>query len=206
MNYINKYIVFFIIILMISCTIPKSSEIPFIKNSNIKIDGIFDDKNWKISKTISITSKHSFHLIEDSKYLFIGIKSNENTSRYVDLYLSNNELGMINLHASAKLCERKLEGNWVNNTPSWNWGNNNGWEVNTVVFSSDDRSIPFSKRVISYEGYEFKISKEKINLDKLWVRFDVEDFMGDFERISFPSNSNYAKVENWFLITMKTKK
>ena len=155
----RKYFIFLLTVLLTSCDQKKSTKIPFSSEINIRIDGVFDAEDWNSSKIIQLTPNNSLYLIQNKDYLFMGIYNNENVGRYVDMYLYNESLGTVNLHASMQLAERQLIGNWNDTIPAWNWGNNRDWISNKVEVVNDNDEIPFLESVKPYQGHEFQISK-----------------------------------------------
>ncbi len=198
---------FFIILLSItlftSCDELNSTDIPFSSKINIQIDGLFNKEDWSNSKVIELTSNNSLYLIQDKDNLFLGIQNKENVARYIDLYIDNESIGTINLHASMQLGERQLIDEWSDTIPEWNWGNNTNWTANKVEVVSEDEKIPFIESLKSYDGHEFQISKKKINNKKVKIRLEIKDFVGQADDIIFPINSERKRTDNWFMIELK---
>jgi len=199
----NKYIILLSVVLLTSCKTSRSTDVPSISKIKIRIDGFFNVEEWDKSKIIDITSNNSLYLIQDDDYLFLGIKNNEDVGRYIDLYLDNDSIGTINLHASMQLGERQLYGNWNDTIPGWNWGNNLKWTANIVEVVNETDQITFLESVENYEGFEFQISKNKIRSKKVRIRFEIKDFVGQASEIVFPLNSVRMKTEDWLLLELK---
>ncbi len=199
----NRYIIILLILLFISCEKSNSDNIPFGSKIDIRIDGLFDEEDWNISKTIHLTPNNYLYFIQNEDYLFLGIYNDENVGRYVDLYVDNDSIGTINLHASMQLGERQLIDNWNDTIPVWNWGNNVNWTANKVEVVNEDEEISFLESVKPYQGYEFQISKEKIRSKKVKIRIEIKDFVGQADDIVFPINSKRERTENWLMIEIK---
>lgn len=197
-----KNIISSLLVLLISCTNDDLKIIPTIEQVNISIDGIFNSESWDKSRIIEITPTNSLYLIQDKNFLFLGIKNKEDVGRYVDIYLNNNSIGTINLHASMQLGERKLNSNWNDTIPSWNWGNNLNWTANVVKVINQRKQESFLESVEDYQGFEFKIEK-KILRKESKIRIEIKDFMGEANRIVFPSNSVRLNTKKWFLLKLK---
>ena len=133
----------------------------------------------------------------------MGINNKENVGRYVDLYLENESIGIVNLHASMQLGERKLIDSWNDTIPAWSWGNNNGWTANVVEPLNKGGEGSFLASVKPYQGHEFQISKKKIKDKKLKIRLEIKDFIGQAEDIIFPVDSKRNETENWLKVVMK---
>lgn len=197
----TKYIIFALVIVLISCN--NKSDIPIISNANIEIDGLFTEGDWNNSRTIALTSNNILYLAQSGDYLFLGIKNDENVGRYVDLYLENEAIGIVNLHASMALGERELSDNWNDTIPAWNWGNNTHWTANIIEVISEDEEIPFLESVKPYQGHEFRISKKKIRDTKVKIRFEIKDFVGEANDIIFPIKSARSNSEKWLKVELE---
>ena len=199
----DKYIIILCVVLFTCRSDSSLTDIPFKSNINVRIDGLFNAEEWDKSKNIYLTSNNSVQLIQDEDYLFIGIKNNEDVGRYIDLFMDNDSIGTINLHASMQLGERQLSDNWNDSIPTWNWGNNSNWTANTVVVVNESENISFLESIEPYQGFEFQISKKKIKSKKVRIRLEIKDFMGQETDLIFPLNSEHLKPEDWALLELK---
>ena len=184
--------------LLISCGTYTYHRVPIGKN--VTIDGFFDKEEWKGAKTIKITPNNFLYLIQNTDYLFLGVQNNEQTRRYIDLYVASNSGRITNLHASMQLGERELTEYWNDTIPPWNWGNNQGWTSNKVEILDRTGDIPFLERIKPYQGHEFQISKEKIGQKQFRIRLEIKDFIGEADDIIFPNDSESNSIQNWFTI------
>jgi len=200
-NY-SIYTCFSLIIILFSCTNSNTSKVPIKHQVDISVDGIFDAKEWECSKAINISQNNTLLLIQNVDYIFLGIKNNETTARYVNLYIENNTIGTINFHASMQLSERQLSGIWNDTIPKWNWGNNSNWTANKIKIISRDETIPFIETVALYEGFEFKIAKSKLKSNTFKIRLEIKDFIGKEEDIVFPIDSERLTMEKWFQLEL----
>ncbi|MEQ9427044.1 MAG: hypothetical protein RJQ09_21660 [Cyclobacteriaceae bacterium] len=198
----NRSFIWLLASLLVSCTRSSQEQIPFNSDLNIQIDGQFGSSEWSQPQILELTPHNFLYLIHDEDYLYIGINNQEQVGRYVDLYLFNESMGIINLHASMQLGERELVGNWNDTIPKWNWGNQKNWMANTVEVVNEDEDLTFLESVRPYEGHEFRISKEKIQRSDLKMWIEVKDFMGQANDIIFPANSDPVKTETWFPVEM----
>lgn len=195
---LNKYTGWCSVVLLLACNSSNGTKIPSVSNPKLQTDGLFQEEAWNRSRSVQITTKHTLYLMQDANDLYLGVKSDEDTGRYLDLYLHNDSIGTINIHASFQLGERKLERQWDDEVPAWNWGNNAGWMANKVESVSEVEDLPFLDSVKPYEGFEFRISKAKIKNDKARVRLEIRDFRGQAGDIVFPPDSERLTTENWF--------
>lgn len=203
MKIFKKHIILLSIALLTSCNNASLTDVPSISMVKIQIDGIFNANEWNKSKAIEITLDNSLYLMQDKDYFYLGIKITEDVGRYIDLYVDNDSIGMINLHASMQLGERQLTDNWSDTIPAWNWGNNIKWTANNVKVVNESEQLPFLESVERYEGFEFQISKSKIRSKKVKIRLEIKDFVGQASEIVFPLNSDRMKTEGWFLLELE---
>ncbi len=168
----------------------------------MEIDGFLNLDEWQDSKIINMSEDNTLYLCQSEEFLFIGIKHNEEIRRYVDLYLENDAIGTINLHASMQLGERNLTGQWSDTAPGWNRGNNTDWNANTVSFTSGSLQGSFLESLKDYQGHEFQISKKRLIKNQFKLRIEVRDFDGEAEDIQFPSTSTRVESTGWFDIDL----
>ncbi len=191
-----------LLVLFTSCTNSNSIFIPSGSQTDITIDGIFNSEEWEESTTVNITENNTLYLIQNEDYLFLGVRNNENLGRYVDMYITNDSIGVLNLHASMQLGERALGITWNDTMPAWNWGNNTNWSANEVKVIDESEQITFLESVEFYQGFEFKIAKDKIQSKISKIRIEIKDFMGKEDEIIFPLNSERSNTDNWLVIEL----
>jgi hypothetical protein len=139
---------------------------------------------------------------QNSEDLFIGIKSTAKTSKpFTDIFLSNNSINQLNLHASSQLGERHIiNDSWNINVNPWSWGNNKQWEANTTEFDkSKEKNLPMILKYVHHEGQEFRISKEKLMQQTVKIRATVTsiDLNMKTSEINYPKNSNKSEPATW---------
>ncbi|WP_298899639.1 hypothetical protein [uncultured Psychroserpens sp.] len=203
MNIFQKHIALISLTLLVSCN--DFNEIPLKSNMDIQIDGLLREKDWEDSKIVTVTPSTTLFYIEDEVNLFIGIRNTDSINRYIDLYINNDSIGTINLHASMQLGERVLGDHWNDTIPTWNWGNNKNWISNNVEIVNHNENMSFKESIASYEGFEFKISKQKIKSKKNRIRIEIKDFLGEAQDIVYPLDSERNTTENWNPILLKVK-
>ncbi len=175
-----------------------NDDIPYLPDFQLKIDGMFHESAWQSAKNISLTDSNRFYLAQNDTLIFLGMYHEGVQSKYVDLFLSNESIGTINLHASMQLGERQLTANWDDSSPAWNWGNNTLWTANHVEMINHSKDIPLMESIKPYQGYEFQIDKRKLQGTKAKIRLEVRDFQGKSEDLIFPENSTRKHTAQWF--------
>ncbi|MCD2259502.1 hypothetical protein [Psychroserpens luteolus] len=203
MKIFKKYIALILLILLVSCN--DVNEIPLKSNIEIQIDGLLREKDWEDSKIITLKPSTTLFYIEDEVNLFIGIRNTDSINRYIDLYINNDSIGTINLHASMQLGERLLGDHWNDTIPTWDWGNNKDWISNNVEIVNHNENMSFQESIAPYEGFEFKILKRKIKSKKNRIRIEIKDFLGEAQDIVYPLDSERNNKENWNTINIKSQ-
>lgn len=106
-------------------TAADTTHIPSIQQPPL-FDGRCEAKEWQQALEIPLQEDTAIFLMHDQQYLYICAKGKARDYTAFDLYAKDAETGEIfNLHASAQLSERKLEGAEWSETKFWNhqlWG------------------------------------------------------------------------------------
>ncbi len=118
-------------------------------------------------------------------------------ARYVDVYLDTEDSVIINLHSSMQLGERILNDHWNDTIPDWSWGNNSYWNANTVNLLTHNDNVPFLESVEPYEGFEFIISKHKLDASEVRIRIEMRDFLGEAEDMILTPRSERYDAKSW---------
>jgi len=104
--------------------------------SAVMIDGVLSPGEWQNSKAMEVPGVAILYFQQSADFAYIAVQYQNSTSGIVDLYLSPSEGEVYNLHASAKLGERKLGANGY---PDWTWWNNHGWTANVSRVDSFEK-------------------------------------------------------------------
>lgn len=147
---------------------PSAIRVPWGKH--VLLDGRISAGEWKDAKEIAASPNVRIYLKRSGAYLYVGVKPAAAASFGVDLYLDSGEGAVQNLHASAKLAERRgNEGAW----PEWQWWNNKDWTANVArgqVFEE--------KNFLTDEAKEFQISMKKLMQGTVYMSLDLHDEHG----------------------------
>jgi hypothetical protein len=77
----------------------------------VMIDGVLSKDEWQNAKHVEIPGVAILYFQQSDESVYIAIQYTNSPSGIVDLYLSPAEGELYDLHASAKLGERKLHAN-----------------------------------------------------------------------------------------------
>ncbi len=127
------------------------------------VDGTLDPHEWDDALLVTVQGA-LLRIKQSGEFVFFAVEVENSVDCAVDLYLSPAAGEIYDLHASAKLGERKLEGHtW----PEWHWWNNSGWVANTSrVESFDKRSfLPTPVREFQIRRSRFPGAKWRIMLE-----------------------------------------
>lgn len=132
--------------------------------------------------------------------LYLGIFSNGKATHYTDLYIYTTQL--VNLHASMQTGERNLpaDGNWTDEQPAWNWGNQKSWTASTVQYKTGvTEDQEFVDQIKAYNGQEFKIALSKTGKDfKLAVQ--ARDFIDAEKNPVYPTKADVKKLSGFIRV------
>ncbi len=197
----NKNYVLLILVILHSCT-KDSNVVPTIDTITVSTDGQLDERIWNQSLAFDLPSTYTLHLLQNDEAVWMAIELGEKSGKYVDVYLHNDSIGTINLHASMQLGERMLAGNWNDTIPAWNWGNNYDWIANTIRYKEHNEKMLLMESIAPYQGFEFKISKSRILQNRLFIRLEIKDFTGTGENYIYPLLSKREDPGNWLNVSL----
>jgi hypothetical protein len=185
--------------LLMACNSNTSNRVP-VMESTVTIDGTLEVNEWNKALEVDLESEVVLLLGQNEKNLFLGIKR-DSVARYVDLYIKTGD-SLKNIHASMQLGERSLYGEWNDTIPGWNWGNNKLWTANKVSLLTNNDSLPFSKQVNPYDGFEFTIDKSMLGSNTFRLFVEIKDFMGEAKDIKFPKDATRKEYEKWYKVRL----
>jgi hypothetical protein len=123
------------------------------KGKSVMVDGALEQGEWDDALVKDLAGLARIRIKRSEEYVFLAVELLNSDDGSLDLYVSPSSSEIYDLHASAKLGERKL----VNRTwPEWKWWNNSGWVANTSRVDSFQTPSFLPTKV-----REFQISCEK---------------------------------------------
>jgi hypothetical protein len=197
----KKIQILLLIIILFGCT-RNDSSVPTVSGKTINPDGLFNEKVWSRSRIFALPSASTLHLLQSDDDVFLAIEFDDEFGKYVDVYISNDSMGTINLHASMQLGERILTDNWNDTIPLWNWGNNQGWIANTIRYKENNETLLLMESIEPYDAFEFVISKSKLRQNSLFIRLEIRDFTGKVEDHIYPPLSKREDTSSWLQVNL----
>ncbi|HSQ23213.1 MAG TPA: hypothetical protein VLN44_02325 [Pyrinomonadaceae bacterium] len=156
------------------------------KGKHILVDGMLGPGEWADARRIPASDSVTIYLKRDASYLYVAVEP-AGGAFSVDLYFDpGNGASILDLHASAKLGERKGSfGQW----PEWDWWNNRGWAANVV------RVANFEPRTFLVDNAkEYQIEIQRLGARRFWLSADVQT--GEKTR-TIPSDGTERHGRRW---------
>lgn len=200
------YLFIFSIVLIHSCGRQIDTNVPMVESetSSIEVDGLFNEPEWSQAVVHHLSDTLDLLLFHNATDVLIGLKSlSEYQKTSTDLYLKNEKLQPINLHASMQLGERQFSQNsWDAMVNPYQWENNELWTSNVFEIDSalrEDRSVPMLKKLLYSEGQEFVISKDRLsgNSFDFALRVNTIGLDNQAKPINFPPNALADDLSTW---------
>jgi hypothetical protein len=128
-------------------------------------DGECEASEWRDARTIALAEGAVLLVKQAGDFAFMCVRPPKETWFGVDFYLARPGESPFNLHASAKLGERRWrDGQWGD----FEWWTNDGWIANT------SRGISFEKReFLPDSAKEFQILKSRLGAEPLRLMVEI---------------------------------
>jgi hypothetical protein len=147
----------------------------------VTLDGSFAPGEWDDAATVHLPDGFTLHLKRHGGDLLLAIRYPAPAAAGVDVFVDTAEGGLLNLHASARVGERLLQGGgWA----PWAWGNNRLWDSHATM-----RPLP---------GREFRIARARLAADRVRLRVAVHGARS----IVWPAGTRDLWMENWAAIRL----
>jgi hypothetical protein len=120
----------------------------------VMVDGKIGPGEWSDAAEAEGPGGARLYIKTSGDFVYVAVQFPAGRSGFTDIYLTSEDGGVYDLHASAKLGERRLDGGkW----PEWsNWWNNRGWVANVSRVDS------FEKRTFVPAGVrEYQIERSR---------------------------------------------
>lgn len=199
------------VVLVAAClTEPANSTIvrvPERSQASVEIDGKISDKEWEGARQISVAPDVTLLVFQTKDDVFMAVKAATASPAYVDMFLLLEDGKRINLHASMQVGERELpEKDWTDEKPPTHWGRQKRWKANAVkVDSGKDPSAPLIEQLAPYDGFEFRLSKERFGQRTWQLRLEVRDFAGKNPDLVYPKESDRFDADSWAKVSLEEK-
>jgi hypothetical protein len=163
-------------------------HVPF--GNYVMIDGHFKPMEWCDAARQTIPDVADIFFSQTGEFIFICIHFLQGRFGIVDVYLAEDDASPVNLHASAKLGERVLQGaTWS----SWDWWNNVDWiaNVSRVVSFQDRTFLPEDVRV-------FQIRRSRFSGEQWQVFFRLTCLNDENQEVvAFPPQASDLDTNRW---------
>ena len=178
---------------------PSLLRIPHRSSDGVVIDGSVSQEEWEGAHRITVAPDVTVQVFQSDKDLLLAVRLTTPSPSYVDLFLLLDDGKRVNLHASMQVGERELpaEG-WTDHKPPTHWGRQVHWRANAVKDAPDKKATtPVSEMFIPYEGFEFRLSKQRFGGRSLRLRVEVRDFTARRADLVFPAGSTRFDAKSW---------
>lgn len=166
------------------------------RGNPVMVDGNLEQAEWDDALVTDIPELMRVRVKQSDQYVYLAVELENRDDGVLDLYLSPSAGSVYDLHASAKLGERRLTGHvW----PAWEWWNNAGWVANTSRVESFEKPsfLPTRTR-------EFQISRSRFPGHEWKIMFEVTTPAKPERKISsYPSGSKSTDPTGWVRLALE---
>ena len=176
-----------------SNTAAPAAKVP-VSKASVMLDGRIEQREWDKALKVKVSDSLSLYFQQDASNLYLALANphGQQTLMMVDFYVEPEDKVLVNLHASAKLGERTLQGQ---DYGDWDWWNNRLWYAN-VVRSGNSAS----QRFLLDEAKEFQIRKSRLKGKKLRLMFEIT--YPESMTTTFPANTSPTSTQNWLELAL----
>lgn len=162
------------------------------------IDGVLSEGEWQNAAQVEVPNTADLYFQQSPEFVYIAVKYTKSPSGIVDLYLSPRDGEVYDLHASAKLGERQLQGNKF---PDWTWWNNREWTANISRVDS------FEKRAfLPTPIREYQIRRSRFRSNAWRLRFELTTMKANNDTQSvtiFPPGTTHTSTAGWLVLNLQ---
>ncbi len=162
----------------------------------VLLDGTAEPGEWTDANATALSGGIRFYVKQSEQYLWLAIELPAGNDGAIDLYISPSLSEIYDLHASAKLGERKLSnGKWA----EWEWWNNRSWVANTSRVDSFEKAsfLPTNVR-------EYQIRIDKFAERKWKVMFELlTPAKPEWKTTAYPEHASNSNTKNWWTLNLE---
>ena len=160
------------------------------------VDGTLEAGEWDDALTENLPGLARIRIKYSEQYVFLAVELLNSDDGALDLYLSPSSGAIYDLHASAKLGERKpVDHTW----PEWKWWNNTGWVANTSRVDSFQKPSFLPTKV-----REFQISRSRFGRNEWRVMFEVMTPADPtWKTTSYPPQAKTTDARDWIRLDLE---
>jgi len=163
----------------------------------VMINGKIEPGEWSDAAEVKMPSNACLYLKSSGEFVYLAVQFPASRSGFTDVYIASED-GVYDLHASAKLGERQLQGGkW----PEWNnWWNNRGWVANVSQVESFEKRtfVPTNVREYQIERSHFRGRDWRLMLD-----MSLESPGGKYTVVRFPTSASDSNPEKWLTVQIE---
>ena len=164
----------------------------------VMVDGKIEPGEWSDAAEVNMPDGGRLYLKFVDDFVCVAVLFPASRSGFTDLYIASEGGNIDDLHASAKLGERRLhDGKW----PDWNrWWNNNGWVANVSHVAS------FEKRTFmpaNAREYQIKRSRFGGQVWRLMLDMSLDSEQGEYTVVRFPESASNSNPQNWLRVQIE---
>jgi len=162
----------------------------------VMLDGKLEPGQWSDATQVEMGGGARLRLKTSQQFAYIAVEFPATRSGFTDLYVALPDGRIYDLHASAKLGERRLlQGKW----PEWrDWWNNKGWVANVSrVDSFEQRTfLPTTVRQYQIERSVFTGSEWNLAVDMSTQSTSSDDY----SVVRWPASANELNPKTWLKV------
>lgn len=158
----------------------------------VMVDGRIEPREWNDAVEVKMPDGARLYLKCAGEFVYVAVQFPASRSGFTDLYIASKDGNIDDMHASAKLGERRLhDGKW----PDWSiWWNNQDWTANVShVLSFEKRTfMPANAR-----EYQIKRSRFRSHEWLLMLDMSLESGGGEYTVVRFPASASDSNPQKW---------
>jgi len=166
------------------------------KGKSVMVDGTLEQGEWDDALVKDLAGLARIRIKRSEEYVFLAVELLNSDDGALDLYVSPSPGEVYDLHASAKLGERKLvDRTWR----EWKWWNNTGWVANTSRVDSFQTPSFLPTKV-----REFQISRERFQGSQWELMLEVMT-PGDptWKTTPYPPEAKTTDARAWIRLDLE---
>lgn len=162
----------------------------------IMLDGKIVSEEWADAKTVQLGDFARLYVKQNNSDVLLAIEYLEADTFTVDVFLSQGDGKLYDLHSSAKLGERTLKnGRW---SDEWTWWNNDRWVATVSRVDSWEKRTFLNQTV-----REFQISRSRFPGKQWKVSFEfMTQAQPAWTTTRFPAEAANASDKNWLTLIL----
>ena len=190
----------FVAIALLSVTqVATAQQVIRVPNGSrvVMIDGKLSAGEWDDAAQFSIGDVARGYIKQSRGYVWMAVERLSGDDFALDFYLQPSDRSLYDLHSSAKIGERKLQGSFWSD--HWTWWNNDRWAANCSRVDSFEQ-----RKFLPQKVREFQIARERFAGDTWLVMFELLlPAQRKWQTLIFPQGARNTSTEHWMLFNLK---